>query len=96
MDEPLHEQPHAVPRCSRSREIICTVCCRCFVCKEVTIVAINSLAIETQRNHKLCLHCKIVWKRRDCNCCVYMSVNTHKTLFNIHTSLFNIRYRLRQ
>ena len=54
MDEPLHEQPHAVPRCSRSREIICTICCRCFGCKEVTIVAINSLAIETQRNHKLC------------------------------------------
>ena len=54
MDVPLHEQPHAVSRCSRSREIICTVCCGCFVCKEVTIVAINSLAIETQRNHKLC------------------------------------------
>ena len=30
MDEPLHEQ---LPRYSRSRAKICTVCCRCFEMK---------------------------------------------------------------
>ena len=54
----------------------------------IAIVA-NLLAVETQRNHKLRRACTVKlyqWKRRDCKCWIYVSVNTRNFKF-----VYNLR-----